>query len=124
MLRTASRFGRVMAPAAAMLVALAPVIAQADDDERAMAALAAAKAKVDSIAQSGEHRATEIEARAKAALERAEKERRDGDEDRTRHAANEAGAYAELALATSELRAAEAQRDKLRATTSPQTTTR
>lgn len=103
--------------AAAVLIALAPTVALADDDEKAAAAIAAAKAKIATLDQMNAEDVGEIKARAQAALDRAAKENDQGDEDRARHAANEASAYAELALATAELRAAEKQRDELRATT-------
>lgn len=109
---------------AAMFIAFAPIAAQADDDERAVAAIAEARAKLQTLAQSGNEGAADVEARARSALERAQKENDDGDEDRALHAANEASAYADLAIAMAELRAAEAQRDKLRAETNAQTASR
>lgn len=111
-----SRSGLALATAA--LMALAPTAAFADDDEKARAAIAAAKAKIE-LASRHEKPADEYLAQARAALDRANAQNSDGDEDRAMHAGNEAAAYAELALASSELKAAQAQRDKLRADLAP-----
>lgn len=102
-----------MAITAAALMALASTSARADDDEKARAAIAAAKAKIEDATRQDKP-AAEYITQARAALDRATSRLHDGDEDRAMHAGNEAAAYAELALASAELKAAEAQRDKLR----------
>lgn len=87
------------AAAAAMLL---PAAAHADADERARAAIATAQAKID-LASRAERPANEYLEQARQAMTRAQSENGDGDEDRARDFALEAAAYAELALATSDM---------------------
>lgn len=97
--------------AAAAVLALTPTAALADYSEaQARTALAEARAKIEAAAQGGAaERANEILQRARASYERAEREFRKDNENRTYHASKEAAAYAELALATAEYEAVEAQ---------------
>ena len=97
--------------AVAATVALMPTAALADfSTAQARTALAEAKAKIDAAAQGGAaERANEILERARASYAIAEREFRADNENRTYHASKEAAAYAELALATAEHEAVEAQ---------------
>lgn len=92
-------------------LALAPTAAFAEfSTAQARTALAEARAKIDAASQGGAaERANEILQRARASYEIAEREFRKDNENRTYHASKEATAYAELALATAEYEAAEAQ---------------
>ena len=97
--------------AIAAAVALLPTAALAEfSTAQARTALAEARAKIDAASQGGAaERANEILQRARASYEIAEREFRADNENRTYHASKEAAAYAELALATAEYEAAEAQ---------------
>ena len=97
--------------AVAAAVALMPTAALADySTAQARTALAEAKAKIEAAAQGGAaERANEILERARASHAIAERQFRADNENRTYHASKEAAAYAELALATAEYEAAEAQ---------------
>lgn len=91
-----------------------PHSAFAGDENRARAAIAEAKAKIetgDKIGATAD--AADIQARARAALADAERQLKDDDEDRTFHAAKEATALAELAIATAEYNKLKAERDQL-----------
>jgi hypothetical protein len=85
-----------------------PTVAHADDDDRAEAAIAAATGKIQAATASSEYSAN-IVTRAQSTLDKAKAQLRDGDEDRALHGAEEASAYAELALATNELRTLQEQ---------------
>jgi Domain of unknown function (DUF4398) len=91
----------IIAGLAALLVAT-PAFAVSED--RAKRAFAAAQAKIDSAQQAGaaEHAAAELE-QARRTLEEARRQVNDSDEDRAFHAANEAAAYADLALVMAQL---------------------
>lgn len=95
----------------AAAVALMPTAALADySTAQARTALAEAKAKIDAASAGGAaERANEILERARASYAIAERQFREDNENRTYHASKEAAAYAELALATAEFEAAEAQ---------------
>jgi hypothetical protein len=97
--------------AVAATVALMPTVALAGfSTAQARTALAEAKAKIDAAAQGGAaERANEILERARASYAIAERQFREDNENRTYHASKEAAAYAELALATAEYEAVEAQ---------------
>lgn len=99
--------------AAAAAIALMPTAALADySTAQARTALAEARAKIEAASQGGAtERASEILQRARASYEIAEREFRADNENRTYHASKEAAAYAELALATAEYEAVEAQLD-------------
>src|SRR3546814_5645198 len=92
--------------ATAMLAS--PPVAHADDDDRAEVAIAAATGKIQAATASSEYSA-DIVTRAQSTLDKAKARLRDGDEDRALHAAEEASAYAERALATNELCTLQAQ---------------
>jgi|GEM_PF-5704937 len=97
--------------AVAAAVALTPAAALAKYSEaQARNAISEARAKVDAAAQGGAaERANEILQRARASLTQAERHWNKDDENRTYHASKEAAAYADLALATAEYEAVEAQ---------------
>lgn len=97
--------------AVAAAVALMPTAALADFNEaQARAALAAARAKVDAAANGGAaERANELLQRARDSLAQAERSNGKDKENRTYHGAMEAAAYADLALATAEYQAVQAQ---------------
>jgi len=116
MLRILNRRGGALPIAAAVVLATTPVAAHAQySDKAAAAAVAAAKAKIDAAANGGaSERAAEVLQRARASYDIAEREYRRDNENRAYHMAHEAAAYADLALATAELKSVEQQRDALR----------
>ena len=97
--------------AVAAAVALMPAVALAAiSDDQARTSVAEARAKIDAAAQGGAaERANEILQRARGSFQIAEREFRNGNENRAYHASKEAAAYADLALATAEYEATEAQ---------------
>ena len=98
-----------MAIAAAMVLTPAAALAGFSTAE-ARTALAEARAKIDAASQGGAaERANEILERARASYTIAEREFRADNENRTYHVSKEAAAYAELALATAEYEAIDAQ---------------
>jgi glycyl-tRNA synthetase beta subunit len=101
--------------AVAAAVVLMPTAALADfSTAQARTALAEARAKIEAASSGGAaERANEVLQRARASYAIAEREFRNDNENRTYHASKEAAAYAELALATAEYEAVQAQ---LRAT--------
>ena len=95
---------------AATLAVLPTAALAAISDDKARTAVAEARAKIDAASQGGAaERANEILQRARSSYQIAEREFRNGNENRAYHASKEAAAYAELALATAELEATEAQ---------------
>jgi hypothetical protein len=102
--------------ALALMAVAAPHGALAGNEDRARAAIAEAKAKIDTGDKMGATDTTaDIQARARAALADAERQLKDDDEDRTYHAAKKATALAELAIATAEYNKLKAERDQLAA---------
>jgi hypothetical protein len=103
--------------AALALTAVAvPHGAFAGNEDRARAAIAEAKAKIETGDKLGaSDSAADIQGRARVALADAERQLKDDDEDRTFHAAKEATALAELAIATAEFNKLKAERDQLAA---------
>lgn len=115
-MRTMYRQARAVAMGLAIAGIALPSAALAGDETRARAAVAEARGKIEAADKAGVGGdAADVQARARAALERAEKSIRDDNEDRALHEAGEADAYAELAVATAELRKLEAERDKIAA---------
>lgn len=100
-----------------LLAAIAlPSAAYANDEDRATAAIAVAKAKIqtgDSLGAT-DH-AADIQARARAALETAQAEQHKNHQDRAFRAAENATALAEYAIASAELNTLTTQRDQLAA---------
>ncbi|WP_380872938.1 hypothetical protein ACFB49_38320 [Sphingomonas sp. DBB INV C78] len=91
-----------------------PATAMAGDEDRARAAVAEARGKIEAAEKAGVGgEAADGLARARAALERAQKAVRDDNEDAAYHDAKEADALADLASATSELRKLETERQQL-----------
>lgn len=109
---------RSMIAAGALIVStMTAGVAHGQSEDRARAATAAAQGKIDAAAKAGaSEKAADILARAKTAAANADREvKEDDDEDAAWHYAREASALADLALATTELRTLEAERDRLRA---------
>lgn len=87
--------------AAAMIAGALPTTAIAGDRDDARVLIAAAKAKVDLNEKNGiTGEAADVQSRARMALERAQKEFDESDEDAAQAAAREADALAELASTT------------------------
>lgn len=99
-----------------VLATALPGAALAKDERVARAAVAEARGKIEAGDKAGVGgQAADVQARARAALERAEKAIRDDNEDRALHDAGEADALAGLAQATAELRQLTAERNQLAA---------
>lgn len=86
----------------------------AGDRDKARVAIAGAKAKLDLNEKTGiTGEAASVQARARAALERAEREFRDSNEHNARTAADEASALADLAATTQQKQLADAHTAQL-----------
>lgn len=94
-----------------------PANAIAGDEDRARAAVAAAQGRIDAAAQAGatEHAASILEQARMAAAEAEKLVKKRDNEDASSHKAAQATALAELAIATSELKKLQQERDQLRA---------
>ena len=101
--------------AAASLAALvAPGAAMAGDEDDARVAIAAAKAKLDSAEKAGVGgNAGDVLNKSRTTLEEANAKFRKDEDRHARVLAQEAEALADLAVATSELRALEGERSKI-----------
>ena len=110
------KLGRGLVAALLLGATLIPAAAYAGDEDRARAAVASAKAKIETGDKMGVGAdAADIQARARAAYEGAQRQIKDDDEDSAYHGAQEAIALADLAIATSELKKLTAERDRLAA---------
>jgi len=110
------KLGRGLAAALLLGATMLPSASYAGDEDRARAAVASAKAKLETGDKMGVGAdAADIQARARTAYEAAQRQIRDDDEDSAYHAAQEAIALADLAIATAELRKLSAERDRLAA---------
>lgn len=100
-----------------LLAAMAlPCAAYAADENQVKTAIAVAKAKIqtgDSLGATDQ--AADIQARARTALDLAQRELKKHHEDRAFHAAGNATALAEYAIASAELKSLTTQRDQLAA---------
>lgn len=93
-----------------------PSTAFAVNEDRARAAVAAAKAKIETGDSLGAtDQAADIQARARVALEAAQVQIKKDHEGRAYHAARYSIALADLAIVTAELKTLTAQRDQLAA---------
>jgi hypothetical protein len=111
-----SIFGRGLATAFLLTAVALPNAAFAADKDRASAAIAVAKGKIqtgDSLGATDQ--AADIQARARAALEIAQTEQAENHQDRAFRAAENATALAEYAIAAAELKTLTTQRDQLAA---------
>lgn len=110
-----SKLNAAIAAMALAAVAL-PGAAHAKDERNSRAAVAEARGKIEAGDKAGVGGdAADVQARARAALEKAEAAIRDDNEDRALHYAGQADALAGLAQATAELRKLTAERDQLSA---------
>lgn len=100
----------------ALTTAVLPSAAFARSEDSARAAVATAKAKIETGDKLGvTDQAADIQARARAALEAAQRQIKDDDESQAYHAAQHAIALADLAIVTAELKTLTTQRDQLAA---------
>lgn len=100
--------------AVALAAGALPHTAFAGNEDRARAAVAAAQAKIETGDKQGVTTdAADQQARARVALVEAQRQIKKDDEDLAYHAAQEAIALADLAMATSELKKLTAERDRL-----------
>jgi hypothetical protein len=109
-------FGHGFATAFLLSAISLPGAAFAADQDRASAAIAVAKGKIqtgDSLGATDQ--AGDIQARARAALETAQHEQSKNHQDRAFRAAENASALAEYAIAAAELKTLTTQRDQLAA---------
>lgn len=110
--------GRILAIALMLAGTAVPQLAHAGDEDKARAAVAAAKGRIDAAVQAG---ATDTESagiveQARTAANEAERLiKKKDNEDASWHKAMQATALANLAIATSELQKLQQQRDQLRA---------
>ena len=98
-------------------ILVAPVSAIAGDGDRARPAEAAAQGRIDAAAQAGatEHAASILEQAKMAAAEAEKLVKKRDNEDASSHKAAQATALADLAIATTELKKLQQERDQLRA---------
>lgn len=109
-------FGRGLATGFLLAAIALPSVGYAADANQVNAAIAVAKAKIqtgDSLGATDQ--AADIQARARAALELAQRELKQHHEDRAFRAAENATALAEYAIASAELKSLTTQRDQLAA---------
>lgn len=109
-------FGRGLATGFLLAAIALPSAAYANDENRANAAIAVARAKIqtgDSLGATDQ--AADIQARARTALETAQSEQNQDHHDRAFRAAENATALAEYAIASAELKTLTTQRDQLAA---------